>query len=237
MSQGFDPNVPGYRSPLDSSEIRTQLTALNTAHSGPTAPASPQEGQSWLDTSNQAFKRYLSGGWRTIFTYDALGNITVVGADVQIGHSIDFYPGTVSPLVVQIDKFDIEESAAFEPGVDQDIVFNLKPPFDDYEDGVQLWLIYAMSTSESADVVLTLDYTVHDSGEAYDGGTDYTNTQTVTPLNVMDNLGVLTALTIPSGVITGDTVEIEARLTRDGDNAADTHGGEFGLKNIVILPL
>lgn len=237
MSQGFDPAIPAFKSFDSSAEIRTQLNALNTAHSGPSAPALVSEGQAWLDTTNRAYKRYLLGGWRTIFTYDALGNISFPSIAGERGRCIDFYAGSNSPLVTYLDVFGVEDSAAFESHLNEDVVFNLKRPLTLYTSGFTIALIYVMSSSEAADVVLSLASIYHESGELYTDGTSYSDLQVVTPVGTQDTLAVMVPFSIPAGRVTVDTVDVEFRLMRVGSHIADTHTGDLGLKHIVVLPV
>lgn len=70
--QGFNPNKPAYKSDLSSAVIRTQLNAINSAHSGSSPPSNPQVGQSWLNTANGIFSVYHNSNWIEIFRIDGL---------------------------------------------------------------------------------------------------------------------------------------------------------------------
>lgn len=52
MSQGFQFSKPAFLDSLQSDPVRVNLNALGTTNRGPTAPADPEEGMMWVDTSN-----------------------------------------------------------------------------------------------------------------------------------------------------------------------------------------
>jgi len=80
MSQGFNPNLPIEDSPLSSTEMRTLLNAINSAHAGTTEPSYPTPGMVWLDTTgNKAFKVYNGVEWTVVFTFDLSGVVVFDG--------------------------------------------------------------------------------------------------------------------------------------------------------------
>jgi len=147
---------------------------------------------------------------------------------------MEFVEGTDAPDVTDMDTFGFDDAAAFDPGVDRDVIFRATAVREDLKEGFEVVLIYAMSTSFAGDVQLKLDWHVHDEGEQVDGGTAYDDTQVKTVNATGSELAILIPFTIPSGQITDTTREIEFRLTREGSSVSDTHTGEFGLKNIML---
>ena len=72
MVQGFDTNVPQVGSDLLSPEIRTDLLALVTHHSGPTEPTGATQGFTWLDTSvpsNLKLKQHNGTAFVVLFQF------------------------------------------------------------------------------------------------------------------------------------------------------------------------
>lgn len=157
------------------------------------------------------------------------------GISVQ---NLTFYPGNVSPLAVDTDVYAIRDSAGFEAGVDEDVVFSLTQIDTTYvSDGFKLFFNYAMETSEvGKNIRLKLDYIVHEKGETVAGGTPYTSTVTVPVNETADELDSVNVFTIAGGVVSADTEEVEFRLTRLGTDVLDTHNGLFGLKDILVKP-
>lgn len=75
MSVGFDRTKPASGTAASSAEMRTNFEGIASHHAGPTAPADPIEGMTWLDTSsasNHILKIYTdrSGdlAWETLIT-------------------------------------------------------------------------------------------------------------------------------------------------------------------------
>jgi len=81
-----------------TSDLNDALAALDTCHSGPTAPTTQlSSGKFWLDTSgtNPVLKIYR-GGWKALFT------ITTAGVDTDLG-TITANTLTVSGTVTAAD--------------------------------------------------------------------------------------------------------------------------------------
>lgn len=80
MVQGYDKTEPVHGGELDSDPIRENFNALATHHSGPTAPASPDPGYTWLDTTTREIKVFVEGiGWSVSAKFDATGKMLVDG--------------------------------------------------------------------------------------------------------------------------------------------------------------
>jgi len=72
MAQGFDATIPQLASDLLSPEVRTNLLALVTHHSGPTEPTGATQGFIWLDTSvpsNLKLKQHNGTAFVTLFQF------------------------------------------------------------------------------------------------------------------------------------------------------------------------
>jgi len=161
--------------------------------------------------------------------------VTGGGTGISLNRDLDYYDGNNSPYRADADNYDFQDAASFIHGDDMDVIFKLASQLGNIDaNGATMVLIYFMSTAESSkNVVLRLDYTVHDKGEAYNGGTVYGSTYiTATPND--SNLTALTTISIPAGNVTANTVEVECRLSRLGTNGSDTHTGDFILKQLLV---
>lgn len=72
MPQGFDATVPQLTSNLLSPEVRGNLLALVSCHSGPAEPSGATEGWLWLDTaipSNIKLKQHNGTAFVTLFQF------------------------------------------------------------------------------------------------------------------------------------------------------------------------
>lgn len=81
--QGYDANKPAYLAPVISAPIRANFNAVATCHQGATAPANPDTGWLWLDTSdplNYKLRMYLVGSWTVILNNLMAGFPTQSGA-------------------------------------------------------------------------------------------------------------------------------------------------------------
>lgn len=92
MSQGFDKTEPKFQAPLVSEIVRTNLNAGATHHSGPTAPALPDLGWIWLDTSvstNMKLKIFNGVDWEILFENinSATLNPSAAGGSSQFIHT------------------------------------------------------------------------------------------------------------------------------------------------------
>lgn len=159
------------------------------------------------------------------------------GGSVSLSRAIDFYEGTTPPYIADIDAYSFQDAAGFPVGEDRDVILKIDE-MSGLSSGFDVYLVYTMSTSDAGnDIRLTLDYLIHQSTEAYGAGTAYGQTQDVTITTAKDILGVIQPFTVPNGHVTGSTVEVELRLTREGAHVNDTHSGDFGLKHLIIVPV
>jgi len=231
----FDFNQPAYQSDLRSDRVRDNFQALSTFHKGSTAPASPQEGYSWLDDSdsnNWKLKFYVQSTW-VIFA-EHMESTSVFGAidNFEMEEHVEFYEGDVPPPFVDIDNYHFEDAAGFDPSVDQDIVFRLEP-HGRYTNGLKLRMKYCMSTAETGLVKFKLDYRLKIVGGSVSGGTDYTTTVTIDPVDSADTVAYNEDISLPTGRL-DETIQVaHFRLTRLGTDAGDTHGGVFCLFGLI----
>ena len=89
MTQGFRPTKPAYLDPLQSQPIRDNFNSLATCNQGATAPANPDSGWLWLDTSNPLnyrLRMYLFGAWVTILN-NLMGGFPATGGATKVVHS------------------------------------------------------------------------------------------------------------------------------------------------------
>jgi len=104
MSQGYDSTKPSYLAGLSSSEMRTNLNALCSHHSGDTAPTDilAGTGQTWLDTTSGAtrpdvLKIYNSDttSWQTLFVNIKDGETPL--ASGVLGYPYDQSASAINP--------------------------------------------------------------------------------------------------------------------------------------------
>ena len=148
-----------------------------------------------------------------------------------------WFEGVTPPEFVNIDSYNFDDGSAFSPGVDEDIVFRVVPPRKYQKQGLRLLLRYCMSTSHTGNVRLKLDYRIKKEGEAATGGTDYTNTLTLDPVNTAQILDYFSDFFFSLSEVTSDTELIYCRLTRLGMDVLDTHTGDFCLVGIGVVGL
>jgi len=238
MAQGFDYTEPVNGSPLQSSPVRTNFQALATQHRGNSAPSNPEEGYQWLDDSdanNWKLKKYVNTPgvglqWVTLMVH--VESIPIVGTtDTAAEYHLEFYEGDNPPAMVNVDDYNFEDAAAFDPSTDQDVIFRLEPEAR-YDLGAKLRMRYCMSTSDAGVLKLQLDYRVKAQGDPVSGGTNYSQTFVIDPVNTADTVAYNEEINIPSGRIDETTQVVHCRLTRLGSDAQDTHTGIFCLFGI-----
>jgi hypothetical protein len=82
MTQGFIFGQPVTRSGLLSKIVKDNLDAIGTLNAGATAPANPEEGMPWLDTSGSptafALKFYDGSAWQTIAEFPFATTATAI---------------------------------------------------------------------------------------------------------------------------------------------------------------
>ena len=235
MPQGFDYTQPALDSLLVSEPVRKNFQALSTGNEGTTPPASPQVGFTWIDTSNPnnvKLKQYMDKPgfgltWITLLEHIE-SNPTLGSATIAPEYHLTFYEGNNPPLMVNIDDFEFEDAAGFEPGVVEDLIFHLEPAVR-YQTGMEFSLRFCMSTANAGVVKLQLDYRVKNLGDPVDGGTNYSTTMLLDPVNTANTIEEQDGLVIPAGRITDNTQAIHCRLTRLGTDIQDTHTGIFCL--------
>lgn len=161
---------------------------------------------------------------------------TIGGGSAAFSRAVDFYEGSTPPYIADVDAYSFQDAAGFPVGEDRDVILKIEEMTGLYT-GFDIYLVYVMSTADAGnDIRLTLDYLVHQTTETYGAGTAYGQTQDITISTGLDILGVIQPFTIPNGHVTGSTVEVELRLTREGAHINDTHSGDFGLKHLIIVP-
>ena len=88
MAQGFRPSKPAFLDPLQSQPMRDNFNALATHNAGATAPANPDTGWMWLDTSNPAnyrLRMYLLGTW-IVIRNNLVGGFPAQGGATKVVH-------------------------------------------------------------------------------------------------------------------------------------------------------
>lgn len=153
--------------------------------------------------------------------------LTNIGED-----SLLYFEGDVPPDMGNIDDYNFEDSAAFAPGVNQDIIFRIVPVRSYQEAGVRLLLRYSMSTADTGTLRFRFDYRIKEDGDPATGGLNYQQFETFDPVDTAETLGVFLDLNIPSGRVTPTTELIYCRITRLGTDVADTHTGYFVLSGL-----
>jgi len=120
MSQNFNliPAGDAFSSVRDT--VNTSLAALNSSHSGVTAPASPVLGQFWVNTTNPAFpvlNIYNGGSFIPFFTPNGLATFTtlVVTGSATIGTGAGT-PQTFDGLATFNDGFTRDVVRTVNPG-------------------------------------------------------------------------------------------------------------------------
>jgi len=231
-------NVPAYGAPIVSQEIRDALQAISTFHKGPTEPSSKQGGFTWIDDSNASnwiLKIYNGTAWTTVMEHvessPVFGRLDSPSQDSDV----DFYEGAVPPPAVNIDNYDFEDAAGFNPSVNEDIILIIVP-HDRYSNGLKLRLRYCMSTAQVAQVKLRLNYRVKSLGDNISLGTDYVTEQVITVTPNADIIAFNEEVQIPAGRIDGTKEAVHCRLTRVGSDVADTHGGIFCVFGLLPKP-
>jgi len=147
---------------------------------------------------------------------------------------IDFYEGNNPPYIADVDSFGFQDAAGFPVGEDHDVIFKVGANTPYWKQGAAIDLIITPSITDlSKNIRWQFDYTIHDSGELYNGGTNYSVTVDLPVVASQNQLQKSQVFIVPNNYITSSTVEVEFRLTRLGANANDTFGGDVGLKHIV----
>ena len=235
MPQGFDYTKPAIGDSVASTPVRTNLQALATANKGPAAPTSPEYGYIWLDdtvATNWLLKEYvnhptLGATWVVIAEHVERFPLSDTLSELQL----PFYEGSSPPPMVDIDDYNFEDAAGFAHLVNQDIIFRLEPELR-YTAGIRLRFRYCMSTANAGLVKLRLDYRIKKDSDVISGGTNYTTTYVLDPVNVANQIAYDQGLIIPAGNITANAEAIHCRLTRLGGDVGDTHPGIFCLFGI-----
>jgi len=228
----YDYTIPQAATPVAAQEIREALQAISTHHQGPLAPPDPEAGFTWLDTSdptNHKMKIFVNGPGFIIIAEHMENNpiFSEIEKD-DLDNSLAIFEGDNPPPMINLDDFDFEDAAGFEFNQDQDIIFKIQPR-GKYTHGIKLRMKYCMSTAEPNQLKFRLDYRVKIAGDPTTGGTDYSTTHLVTPVNLANTMAFNEELIIPATVIDNSVQIVHCRLTREGLDPIDTHDGTFCL--------
>jgi hypothetical protein len=161
---------------------------------------------------------------------DALRSIYYGAVD----ESVFFFEGDNPPPFFDIDNYDFHDSAGFEAGVDQDVIFRIDPR--DFSNGVHINLLYCMSTSSPGQLRFRIDYRVKSIGEDVTGGMNYHSLLTLDPVDQLHVMQSIELTNISAGKLTNAEL-VHCRLTRLGSDPLDTHDGVFCLIGIRISSL
>jgi hypothetical protein len=145
---------------------------------------------------------------------------------------LQFYEGTNPPKMIDVDPLNMEDAAAFEPGVVQDVVFRIPSSFG-HVTGYGISLRYFVNGTVSSHVKLKLDYRPVTPGDSPDGGTSYSLTYQINPMPSDLTVAVVKAFSIPKANIPLSTSWINCRLSRLGTDIGDGYLGEFCLMSIT----
>ncbi len=135
-----------------------------------------------------------------------------------------------------IDTLRERNCAKFDPDSDNKILFSVPlTEFTDFGSDKRICLTYAMDSAHSGNVALKLEYYVFTldadmTKSAYTGS----DTQTIDVNNGATVMEINGQLEIANGDISAISQYIEVTLTRDADDGADTHTGNFCLFNIGV---
>ncbi len=128
---------------------------------------------------------------------------------------------------------------SFASDVDNSIWFEFSfDSFKDYtQDDLNINLSFAMETAFAGDVVLVAEYYIYSLDMILTNPATPTGSvsQTITPENAELKFEQNSSLIIPKEDLSGSTDKILVKLTRDGDNVADTHTGKFYLFDVEIF--
>jgi len=173
-----------------------------------------------------------SKGDNILYSLDSTGLETPLTSILQ--DNIDFFEGNVPPDFANIDDYNFVDGAAFDPDINQDVIFRIDPKRDYQESGLKFVFRYGMSTAETGTVRLKLDYRVKNLGEDMTGGTDYQQLLTLDPSDLALKVETFDSFTIPASRITANTELVHCRFTRLATDLLDTHTGIFVLFGIRI---
>jgi hypothetical protein len=143
---------------------------------------------------------------------------------------IVFFEGNNPPDFVSMDEYGFDDGAAFESGVDQDIVFRI-PIRISYQSGLRITLRYCTTTTDTDNVKLLMTYRVKNVGQNIASGTDYQSTKELTPSGNANTIANYSEFTISSGVISSNADFVYCRLQRKGTE--DSNDGIFCLFSVT----
>lgn len=147
--------------------------------------------------------------------------------------SIPFFEGSNPPLMTEVDQLGLDDVAAFESGVVQDVVFR-SPTIIGRNNGLSVYLRFFLSGTVSNHVKLKLDYWPISMGDAPDYNNHYELYHVIDPMPNESVVSIIPAFVIPQNNIPSFTSWINHKLSRLGDDNDDGYPGQFCLMDIIM---
>jgi len=186
------------------------------------------------------------------YSYEAnpLGTGTVEFHNIQITGNI--YYGTTATSVLykkEIEGYFLDTSfgptvttdfgrkfVEFSPTATNIIYFDFNfTNFYDISEDRYISLGYFMDSSQTANVILHADYYISKDGELLSSTPTGTSRITLAAISTQDIFDVSETLTILGSDVSSRNDLCYVKLMRLGDNASDTHNGNFNLLDIKII--